>query len=174
MRISLIAAVSEDGVIGRDGGLPWHLPDDFRFFKRTTTGHCLVMGRKTFDSIGRALPNRTSIVITRDPGWRHEGVRTASSLEAALALARELGDDEVFIGGGAEIYRLALPLADRLYLTRVHTQIEPPGPAADGPGPASVRFPAFDERRWKLVDQVPHAADERHPHAFTIQTWERG
>lgn len=162
MKVSLIAAVSENGVIGREGGLPWHLPDDFRFFKRKTTGHCLIMGRKTLDSIGGVLPNRTSIVVTRDASWQREGVIVTSSLEDALAKAREQGDDEAFIGGGAEIYQLALPVADRIYLTRVHTDVE-----------GDVHFPTFDEDAWKIVDEAPHSDDERHAYAFTIQTWQR-
>lgn len=162
MKVSLIAAVSENGVIGHEGGMPWHLPDDFRFFKRKTTGHCLIMGRKTLDSIGGVLPGRTSIVMTRDASWQRDGVLTAGDLDSALALARERGDDEAFIGGGEAIYRLALPHADRIYLTRVHAELE-----------GDVRFPDFDTAEWKLVDEDAHEADDRHAHAFTIQTWER-
>ena len=123
--LSVIVAVADNGVIGRDNALPWHLPEDLRYFKRVTLGKPIVMGRRTFESIGRPLPGRTNIVISRDPGFAAVGIEVAASLDAALQLAS--GAAEVVVIGGAEIYRLAIPRADRLYVTEVHT--EPAGDA---------------------------------------------
>ena len=164
MKLSIVVAVSENGVIGRDGGLPWKLPDEQRAVKELTWGHCLVMGRRTWDSIGRALPGRTSIVISRDPGFAidDDAVVVANDLDSALAVARERGETEAFVFGGAAIYELALPRADALYLTRVHTDVE-----------GKIRFPQFDSADWKLVDEQCHEADARHAHAFTMQRWQR-
>jgi dihydrofolate reductase len=151
--------VAENGVIGRDGDLPWHLPDDLRWFKQLTMRHPVVVGRRTYESFGRALPGRRWIVLTRDPAFRPPGVETAPDLESALAAA---GPGEVFIGGGASVYRAALPVADRMYLTVVHAVV-----AGD------TRFPPVDFDRWTLTDERPHAADPRHAHAFTIRTYTR-
>ncbi len=128
MIVSIIAAVASNGVVGRDGGLPWHLPADLRRFRELTTGHAVIMGRKTFESIGRPLPERRTIVISRSADFHAAGVTVANSLPAALALAA--GEDEVFVCGGGEIYCQALPLADRIYLTRL-----------DRPYDGDVRFP---------------------------------
>ncbi|MBX9632520.1 MAG: dihydrofolate reductase, partial [Burkholderiales bacterium] len=116
-RVSLIAAVASNGVIGRDGRMPWHLPEDLKRFKALTMGHAIVMGRKTFDSIGRLLPGRRTIIVTRQPNYRVEGAEVVSSIDDAIALARN--DDEVFVIGGGEIYAQALPLATRLHLTEI-------------------------------------------------------
>lgn len=128
MIISIIAAMASNGVIGRDGGLPWNLPEDLRRFRELTTGHTIIMGRKTYESIGRPLPGRRNIVVTRQPRFSAQGVLTAGSLQAALALTA--GENEVFICGGGEIYRQALPLADRIYLTFL-----------DSPWPGDTFFP---------------------------------
>jgi dihydrofolate reductase len=163
VRLSVLAAVSENGVIGHEGGLPWHLPAEMRFVKRLTTGHTLIMGRKTYESIGRPLPQRTSIVITRDPGYTAApGVIVVPDFDAAVSAAQERGESEAFVFGGEAVYALALPRADRLYLTRVHAQVE-----------GNAFFPALEGGRWKLVGEEPHAADERHAHAFTFQTFDR-
>ena len=163
MKIGVVAAVSENGVIGRSGALPWRLPDDQRHFQRLTQGHCVVMGRKTFDAIGRKpLPRRTNIVITRDPDYAATGALVARSFEAALEIARRNGEEEVFVAGGSDIYAAALPCADRLHLTRVHAEIE-----------GDAFFPDFDQNAWKLVAEDRHEADSRNEHAFTIQEWER-
>jgi dihydrofolate reductase len=135
MTITLVAAVGSNGVIGRDGGMPWHLPEDLAHFKRVTMGGVLVMGRKTYDSIGRPLPGRTTIVVTRNPDWHADGVRTADSLESALALAGT--GREVFVVGGGEIYRQALSVADRVLLTEVRL-------APDG----DTTFPSLDAGGW--------------------------
>lgn len=162
MRVSIIVAVAENGVIGRDNDLPWHLSADLRRFKRLTMGHHLLMGRKTFDSIGRPLPGRHMVVISRGRPDLPDEILLAPSLERALAIAEQAGETEAFVAGGSQIYQLALPLADRLYLTRVHRNF-----------PGDVRFPKFDESRWHLVDQEIHEADESTPFGFTFATLDR-
>ncbi|HMM93764.1 dihydrofolate reductase [Phycicoccus sp.] len=141
-RVSLIAAVARNGVIGTGSAMPWHLPADFAFFKRTTMGHPLVMGRRTFDSIGRVLPGRRTIVITRRPDWTHAGVEVAHSLVEALALAGPA--DEVFVAGGGEVYAEAMPYAHRLLVTEVDR--EPEG---------DVHFPAIDPHAWHETGREP-------------------
>lgn len=163
MRIAIIAAVAENRAIGRDGGLPWRLPVDLARFKRLTWGHHLVLGRRTFEGLGRPLPGRTTLVVSRRrPALAVEGVRFVPSLEAAIEIARDAGESELFVAGGAEIYRLALPFADRLYLTRIAAS-----PKAD------TFFPPFDPAAWHLVEREEHSADERHAHPFSFQTFER-
>ena len=144
MTVTLVAAVAANGVIGRDGGLPWCLPDDLARFKRLTLGRVLVMGRRTYESIGRPLPGRTTIVVSRQPGWRADGVESAADLDAALTLAAEI-DEQVFVVGGSEIFRLALPLADRLALTLVDD-------CPDG----DTYFPDVDWSQWREVRREPH------------------
>ena len=132
--VVLVAAVADNGVIGNAGGIPWSLPEDLKHFKAVTTGHPVVMGRSTFESIGRPLPGRHNVVLTRDPGWSAVGVSVVPNLEAALAVA---GEGEVMVIGGAQIYELAMPLADRQILTEVHQS-----PAGD------TRYPEFDRSEW--------------------------
>ena len=155
MRISLLLAMSENRVIGRDGGLPWHLSADLKRFKKLTLGHVVIMGRKTFESIGRPLPRRRSIVLSRDPAYAPEGAEAAASLDEALARAAD--EDEVFVVGGAGVFAEALPRADRLYLTRVHAEVE-----------GDVVFPELDLGAWTLLSEERHEADERHEHAFSF------
>lgn len=163
MRLSILAAVSENGVIGHEGRLPWHLPAELRHVKQLTTGHTLLMGRKTYESIGRPLPKRTSIVITRDRDYSAAaGVIVVPDFDAAVAAALERGEGEAFVFGGEAIYAIALPLAERLYLTRVHADVE-----------GDAFFPTLEEGRWKLVHEERHEADDRHSHAFTFQTFDR-
>ena len=162
MRVSLIAAVADNGVIGRGNDIPWRLPEDWRRFKRTTMGHHLVMGRRTWDSIGRALPGRTTIVVSRGRPSLPDGVLLCDSLAAAIETARQRGDDEVFIAGGAEIYRRALALADRLYLTRVRATPE-----------GDTYFPEWPSDDWTLVSEDRHEADERHEVACDFQVFDR-
>lgn len=140
-RVTMIAAVGRNGVIGDGTSMPWHLPEDFAFFKRTTMGHPMIMGRGTFDSIGRALPGRRSIVITGNPQWHHADVETAHSLAEAFALAGPA--DEVFICGGGRVYAEAMPFAQRLLVTEV--DLEPEG---------SVHFPPIDPRHWQVVTRT--------------------
>jgi len=142
-RITLIAAVARNGVIGRDGGMPWHLPEELAHFKATTMGHPLVMGRRTFDSIGRVLPGRRTIVVTRDPGWHHADVETAHSFTEAMALAGPA--DEVFVAGGAQMYEQALPFAHRMVITEVDA--EPEG---------DTSFPQWVRSQWTESAREAH------------------
>ena len=159
MRVSIIVAMSSNGVIGRDGQLPWHLSADLRRFKRLTMGHHLLVGRRTWDSIGRPLPGRTMLVLTRDPEWRADGATRVGDLDEALGLARAAGDDELFIGGGAAVYRLALERADRLYLTEVLAEVE-----------GDTHFPSWDRSAWREVESEEHQPDEKNllPHRFVV------
>ncbi len=160
--ITIIAAVSENGVIGRGGGLPWHLSDDLKHFKQVTSGHTVVMGRRTFESFGaRALPNRRNIIVTRNQDYQPQGVETADGLHEAIALAA--GDDEVFICGGQAIYEQAMPMADRMYLSHVQAIIEG----------GDTFFPQFDPEHWDIMDRWPHEADNRNDYAFTVCWYER-
>ena len=156
--VVLVAAMDRDRGIGRDGALPWHLPDDLKRFKRLTTGHPILMGRKTAKSLGRALPQRRNLVLTRSGSVPFEGMEAVASLDEALALA---GETLVVIGGG-EVYALALPIATRLELTLVDASV-----------PADAWFPAFDARAWREVGREHHAADERHRYAFDFVTLEQ-
>lgn len=156
----MIAAAAENNALGKDNDLVWHLPDDFKRFKELTTGHHIIMGRKTFESFPKPLPNRTHVVITRKKNYKKEGAVVVNSLEEALELAKE--DRQPYIIGGGEIYRLALPEADRIELTRVHGTFE-----------ADAFFPEIDENNWKLVSSTFHPKDERHQYAFTYLTYER-
>jgi dihydrofolate reductase len=161
MRLSIIAALAANGVIGRDNRLPWRLSADLKRFKALTMGHHLVMGRKTFASIGRPLPGRTTIVITRDEGFKADGVQVAHSIDDALAMARN--DDEVFVAGGADIYRQVLHLADRMYLTRVHADVE-----------GDATFPEFDDvTEWRLDDVEHCEADEKNDYPFSFLVYDR-
>ncbi len=160
MTLSVIVAMSENRLIGRGGDLPWHLSADLKRFRRLTTGHAIIMGRKTYESIGRPLPERRSIVITRQTDYRAERVETAGSLDAALALAA--GDSEAFVIGGAEVFREALPRASRLYLTLVHAEIE-----------GDVYLPQFDQDAWTLASEQRHAADERNDFDYSFLVYER-
>lgn len=144
MRIVIIAAVGRNGVIGIENGLPWRIPEDMARFKELTMGHAIVMGRSTFESIGRPLPGRTNIVLTRRHDWSHQGVRVAASLEEALHIAEERGQD-VFISGGAEVYKEAMGIADRMELTEVDQ--EPPGDTV---------FPSVEWSLWEETQREPH------------------
>ncbi len=148
-RIVLVAAVAENGVIGAAGGIPWHLPEDFKHFKATTLGHTLVMGRATYDSIGRPLPGRTTIVLTRDPDWSADGVLVAHDLDAALELAEDLPGD-VMIAGGSQVYAAALPIADEQVLTEIHQ-------SPDG----DTFYPAFDRNEWRETRREHHEGFDR-------------
>lgn len=164
--VALIAAVANNGVIGKGNHIPWHLPADFAHFKRMTMGKPLIMGRKTFESIGRPLPGRTNIVVSRQEGYQPDGVLVISSLEAALEHAQEIAKadraNEVMVGGGAEIYRQAMPHADRMYITQV--ELEPDGDAY---------FPPIDFEHWKPggeIDVTPHPDDTA---SFRVRVYRR-
>jgi len=148
--VAIIVAVAENGVIGRDNALPWRLPGDLRHFKRITMGKPVIMGRKTWESIGRPLPGRTNIVISRNPAFAAEGAKVVTSLEEALALAGRIADraGEAVVIGGAEIYRAALPQADRLYITEVHAEVE-----------GDARLPAIDWNQWREASREYHAGE---------------
>jgi dihydrofolate reductase len=158
-RISLIAAVDEGGLIGRDGGLPWRLPNDLQHFKELTIRKTILMGRRTWDSLGRPLPQRENWVVSRDPAFRPEGARVFGSVADALGAHHE---GELMVIGGAEIYRQTLPVARRLYLTRVHTRLQ-----------GDVYFPAFDELGFKEQSRDTHPADDRHAYAYSFIVLER-
>jgi dihydrofolate reductase len=158
--ITLIVAVADNGVIGRENGLPWHLPEDLKRFKRLTLGKPVVMGRRTYDSIGRPLPGRHNIVVTRDAEYRPAGVTVVHGIDDAERAAT--GADEIMIIGGAELFRLFLPRAGRVHLTRVHGEVN-----------GDVFWPALDESRWQVVHREELAADERHAYAMTFEIWEK-
>jgi dihydrofolate reductase len=163
--LSLIAALAENRVIGIDNRMPWHLPGDFKYFKATTLGKPIIMGRKTWDSLGRPLPGRLNLVVSRQPGLQLEGAEVFSSLDAAIvraeAWAHEQGVDEVMLIGGAQLYAQALERADRLYLTRVG--LSPEGDAW---------FPEFDASQWQLTSNVGNPATAETP-AYNFEVWQR-
>jgi dihydrofolate reductase len=163
--VSIIVAAAENGVIGRQGQLPWQLPADLQHFKSLTLGHPIVMGRRTFESIGRALPGRTNIVVTGQPAWpAPAGVLVAHSLPEALALAaQQPGGEEVCVIGGGEIYRQALPAADVVHLTEVHTTV------ADG----DAFFPTLMPAAWREETRARHAPDAKHAVAYSFVTLRR-
>ncbi len=165
MIVSMIAAVAENRVIGKDNDLVWHLPDDMKYFMETTSDHFVIMGRRNYESIPhkyRPLPKRTNIVVTRQSDYEAPGCIIANSLEQALALAEEQQQEEVFIIGGEQIYAQALPKADRLYLTEVKA-------AFDG----DTFFPVFDRQQWHEKWRQPHPVDERHAYPFDFVLYER-
>ena len=162
MKITLLAAMAENRVIGLGGALPWKLPEDLRRFKRRTDGHVIIMGRRTYESLNGPLPNRRAIVITHRRDYEAPGAALAHSLDEALDTARAWGEQEVFIVGGAAIYAAALPLADRLEITLVHAEVE-----------GDTFFPEFDCAAWTLTEDDHHQADQRHPHAFSFRCYER-
>lgn len=162
MKLSIIVAVAENGVIGHNNQLIWRLPEDLKMFKRLTSGHPIIMGRKTFESIGKPLPNRTSIIITKNPEFQIEGCITVHSLEEAIEAASEIEENEAFIIGGAEIYRLALPFADTIYLTEVHHTFE-----------GDTFFPAIDKDIWEEVNRNDHDVDEKHLYKYSFVELEK-
>jgi dihydrofolate reductase len=162
MIISLIVAMDEQGGIGRAGMLPWRLPADLKRFKSLTMGHHLIMGRKTYQSIGRPLPGRTMVVVTRNPDYRPPGCVVRHSFDDALEFARNAEETEVFVVGGEEIFRQAIVSADRLYLTQVHATFE-----------TDISFPQFNEASWLESEREFHSADKRNPYAFTFHVLRR-
>lgn len=162
MIISVIVAASENQVIGIDNKLPWHMPADLKYFKSHTLGKPIIMGRKTFESVGKPLPGRQNIVITRQPDYKQEGVWVVPSIAAAIDKARTFEGPEMFITGGTEIFKQALPLVQRVYLTRIHTIVE-----------GDAYFPVIHEPEWTLVKEDAHQPDEKHKYAYSFQVWER-
>ena len=162
MGVSLIAAIAENNVIGKDNDLIWRLPADLKFFKETTSGHAIIMGRKNYESIGRPLPNRQNIIITRNPEYQVEGCLVVNSLEAALEAAQANGDTEPFIIGGGEIYKMALPLVDKMYITRVHEEFD-----------GDTFFPDVDYSKWDELKRERREPDEKNVHPFTILIYKK-
>jgi len=165
MIISLIAALTENHVIGKDNDLPWHLPDDMKFFMETTKGHHVIMGRKNYESLPpkfRPLPNRTNIVVTRQKDFKATGCTVTHSLDEAVELAKKSNDPEIFIIGGADIFKQSMHLADRLYLTEIKTTLE-----------GDTYFPPVDKTAWKEVTRKHHPVDDRHAYPFDFVTYER-
>ena len=160
LKITLIVAAAENNAIGKNNQMLWHLPDDFKYFKQHTLDHSVVMGRKTYESIGKPLPQRRNIVLTRDLNWSTEDVDVANSLDEVLTYCRD--EREIFIIGGAKIYQQALPLADRVLLTRVHTSLD-----------GDAYFPELPETAWHRVHTEEHPHDERHAYSFTFETWQK-
>lgn len=160
MKVSLVVAMSPERVIGRDNDLPWRLPNDLRHFKALTLGKPVIMGRRTYESIGRPLPRRSNAVLSRDPAFTAPGCMVFADLDGALE--RLAGEPEVMVIGGAAVYALALPRADRIYLTEVHAAV-----AGD------TLFPELDPKCWKEVSRERHAADEHHPYAYSFVILER-
>lgn len=164
MTIALIAAMSENRVIGRGDAIPWHLPKDLRRFRDATMGHPVIMGRKTFETLPAPLPGRTTIVLTTREGYRPEGALVASSLEEGLRLAeRVAGGETVYIAGGEAVYRAGLAVADEIRLTIVHTEVEG----------GDAFFPELDAAAWAAGERERHEPDDRHAHAFTFLTYRR-
>lgn len=157
--ISLIWAMDINRVIGRNNRLPWRLPADLAYFKRLTTGHTVVMGRKTYESIGRPLPNRHNVIVTRNPAFKADGCTIVHSLEEAW---RAAGEDEVFVIGGAGLFAHALPAADKLYLTQIHHAFE-----------GDVFFPEIPYDEWRLVSREPGVKDDRNPYDYEFLVYER-
>ncbi len=166
MQLAIIVAAATNGAIGIDNKLPWHLPEDLQYFKRTTMGKPIIMGRKTFDSIGKPLPGRANIVVTRQTDWSHSGVSVAGSLDEALAIASSQVSDtsvnEAMLIGGAELYRHALALTDRIYLTKVHTTVD-----------GDAFFPAIDESQWVQVSSERHESNGEPPLGYEFCLLER-
>lgn len=162
MRISIIVAASDNNVIGINNMLPWRLPTDLKYFKATTLGKPIVMGRKTFESLGKALPGRPNIVITRQPDYRPEGAYVVRSIEEGIAKAKTFEGEELFITGGSQIFEQAWPLIERIYLTRVYAVV-----------PGDAFFPQIDGGEFELVRDERHEADEKNQYAFSFQVWER-
>jgi dihydrofolate reductase len=162
MIISLVVAAATNNAIGKDGKLPWHLPNDMKHFKNITWGMPIVMGRKTFESLGKALPGRKNIVITRQSGWKAEGVIAVKNIEDALFVVKESDAKEAMVIGGGEIYKTIFPKARRIYMTRVHAEPE-----------ADTFFPSLKHEEWHLMSQQDHEADEKNAYNYSFQTWER-
>lgn len=160
MLISIIAAVAENNVIGKKNALPWYLPADLKHFKDTTMGHCIIMGQTTHESIGKALPGRTNIVLTFDENYKSEGCIVVTSIEEALRVASAKGEGEAFIIGGASIYKQFMTLANKLYITSVHEKID-----------GDVVFPEIKSDVWKRISNEDHEKDEKNPFDYSFEVY---
>jgi dihydrofolate reductase len=162
MIISLVVAAANNNVIGKDNQLVWNLPNDMKFFKNVTWGMPVVMGRKTFESLGKPLPGRKNIILTRQSNWNVEGTVAVKNIDDAILLVNEMDVKEMMVIGGGEIFKMIFPRANRIYITRVDA--EPEGDAF---------FPVIDPKEWKLVNKKDHEADAKHKYNYSFQTWER-
>lgn len=162
MTISLVVAASENNAIGKNNQLIWHLPNDLKFFKNTTWGFPVIMGRKSFESVNKPLPGRTNIVITTNPDWKAETVIVVNNLKDAIQKAAETNSKQIFIIGGGEIYKQSMDIADSIYITRVHADVE-----------GDTFFPVIDESKWKLTSNQDFEADEKHAYSYSFQIWEK-
>jgi dihydrofolate reductase len=162
MLISFVVAAAKNNAIGKDGKLPWHLPADLRYFKNITWGMPVLMGRKTFEAMGKVLPGRKNIVLTKQPGWKAKGVITVKNMEDALFVAKQTDALELMVVGGGEIYKSLIEKAKRIYLTRVEAEPE-----------ADTFFPVLDPMQWHLMSSKNHQADEKNPFNYSFQVWER-
>ena len=158
--LTMIAAAAENNALGKDNDLVWHLPDDFKRFKRLTSGHHIIMGRKTFESFPKLLPDRTHVIITRKEDYQPEGAIVVHSMEEAIRVSKL--DDQAFIIGGGEIYKMGLEHAEKIELTRVHGEFD-----------ADTYFPEIDKEKWKIVKDQFHDKDDKHEYSFTYLTYER-
>jgi dihydrofolate reductase len=162
MTLSQVVAAADNNAIGKNNQLLWSLPNDMKFFKNTTWGMPVIMGRKTFESLGKPLAGRTNIIITRKPNWQPEGVFVANEIREAMTIAAKTDAKEAFIIGGGEIYKQTMPITQRLYLTRVHTTIE-----------GDTFFPEFNKAEWELLSQLDFTADAKHAFDYSFQVWQR-
>ncbi len=166
MKLSLICAISNNGVIGRNNKLPWHLSEDLKYFKRTTMGKCIIMGRKTYESIGKPLPGRTNIIVTRNRNYDVENARVVDSLADAIELAENIafidGSEEAFVIGGAQLYKEALPVVERMHLTRIHADVE-----------GDAWFPEFDAQEWEEISRLDFSSSESNPYDYSICVYDR-
>jgi dihydrofolate reductase len=161
MRTALVVAASDNNAIGKDNRLLWCLPNDMRFFKNTTWGMPVIMGRKTFDSLGKPLAGRTNIVITRQKDWEAPGAIVVSNMDDALKAAATTDAKEAYVIGGGEIYKQAMPIAQRIYITRVHATLE-----------GDTYFPVIEEKDWELLSKLDFDVDPKHEYAYSFQVWE--
>ena len=168
MIVSAIVAAAQNGVIGKDNEIPWHLPKDFAYFKKTTLHHHIIMGRNSYESIGRPLPNRTNIIVTRNPFYIVSGCIVVHTIEEALKLAEQNGEEEVFIIGGGEIFKQSMNLLDKLYLTDVDLDTQTNQPEGE-----YVYFPKMNPEEWRLVSEEKHLKDEKNGADFTFKVFEK-
>lgn len=163
MIISAIVGIGKNNVIGKNNDMPWHLSADLKYFKRTTSGHHIIMGRKNYEAIGRPLPNRTNLIVTRNTDYTADGCLVVNSLPEALAIAKNNEDTEAFIIGGGQIYGLSLPMLDKLYITEIDVEVP------DG----DVFFPEIDFKEWKLISSEAHNKNEKNNYDYTFKVYER-
>lgn len=162
MIISTIVATAKNNVIGKDNDIPWYLPADLKYFKKTTINHHIIMGRNCYESIGKPLPKRTNMVLTRNPFYMVSNCYVLHSLEEALQIAKDNGEEEVFIIGGAQIYEIGMKYTDKLYLTEVDLEVE-----------GDIIFPELNMDEWELISEEPHQADEKNEHDYVFKIFER-